>query len=236
MKKKILCIAHRGSSAYKPENTLAAFEKAIEQHADCIELDVQITKDAELVVYHDVFFKDGSLVREKTLAEVKYEGAERGIDVPSLDEVLYFLNNRIKLNIEIKATGIVDALLGKLKLYDRKKIICSSFIHEVLIEIRQKLPTLSTALISCAKYKDPVRILDEAACGILVQNHEFIDQAYVDLLHRKNKLIFAFTVNNRKGFKRMIDLGVDGIFTDYPDLLKSFCLSLETRIEQKTLN
>jgi glycerophosphoryl diester phosphodiesterase len=136
--KKILCIAHRGASAYKPENTICAFEKAIEQGADCIEIDVQRTADYQLVVYHDVNFHDGRLVRDHTLEEIIAEGTKRGIRVVSLDEVFYHLNNRVRLNIEIKSPGVVDLLIKKFDQYDKKKIICSSFIHSCIIELKKQ--------------------------------------------------------------------------------------------------
>jgi glycerophosphoryl diester phosphodiesterase len=218
--RKILCIAHRGASAYRPENTIRAFEKAIEQGADCIEIDVQRTADNELVVYHDLCFRDGRLVRDHNLSEVQCEGRKRGIDVPKLDEVFYCLGSRIKLNIEIKTPGVVDLLRAKFKYYDFSKIICSSFIHSVIIELKYKMPGVSRAPIVASRVINPIKLLDETKSGIIVQNHEFVDAAYVRLLHKKNKLIFVYTVNNESKMVRMIDYKVDGIFTDYPDVLR----------------
>jgi glycerophosphoryl diester phosphodiesterase len=68
---------------------------------------------------------------------------------------------------------------------------------------------------------NPVNLLDQTQSGIIIQNHDFIDQGYVNLLHKKNKMIFAYTVNTIPGFMRMLQSNVDGIFTDYPDVLKS---------------
>ncbi|MBU1044763.1 MAG: glycerophosphodiester phosphodiesterase [Candidatus Omnitrophica bacterium] len=217
--RKILCIAHRGASAYRPENTIKAFEKAIKQHADCIEIDVQKTADNQLVVYHDTSFQNKELLKDQNLAAVKQEGKSRGIDVPTLDEVLDKLNNRIILNIEIKSPGLVDLLVKKLKAYDPKKIICSSFIHSVLSEFEAKAPGIARAPVIGCQMLDPLRLLKNTNSEILVQNHEFVDKNYVELLHKKNKRIFVYTVNKVAALNQMIGYNVDGIMTDYPDVL-----------------
>lgn len=162
--KNVMVYAHRGASAYAPENTLPAFRLAEEQGADGIELDVHLTKDGELVVIHDEKLDRTTngvgLVRDYTLAELKRFCADNGMPgfadarIPTLREVLEEVRpGRMLVNIELK-TGILWYegiekktldLVAELGMQDR--IIYSSFNHYSIAEVRRLAPEAQTAYL-----------------------------------------------------------------------------------------
>src|SRR3989344_4626849 len=118
---RVLRIAHRGASGHKPENTLAAFAKALEIGVDIIELDVRVCKTGELVVFHDMALErttnGNGLVADTSLEELKKLDAGGGEQVPTLKEVIDLVNKRVVLNIEMKGKGVVEQLATILKGY-----------------------------------------------------------------------------------------------------------------------
>src|SRR4051794_23137839 len=109
MKRHYLNVAHRGASAYEPENTLRAFEKAIELGADMSEIDLHLSKDGELIVMHDYSVDQTTnghgAIKEMTLEEIKRLDAGQGEQVPTLQEVIDLVRGRNGLYIELKAEG-----------------------------------------------------------------------------------------------------------------------------------
>ncbi|MCM8824205.1 MAG: glycerophosphodiester phosphodiesterase [Candidatus Omnitrophica bacterium] len=218
--RKILNIAHRGASGYKKENTIESFEEAVNLGADFIELDIQKTKDNQIVVFHDTRLDEGERVSELEFSYLKDRLLNKGIDLPLLEDVLSQFNHRIGINIEIKSFGIVDLLKEKLKVYNTENIIVSSFIHPVLKELKIKLPYLKLGMLVSAYLIDPLNVLNTVGTDLIIQNFEFVDKRYVDLLHSNNKKIFVWTVNEEKDMEFILDMGVEGIITDYPSRLK----------------
>jgi glycerophosphoryl diester phosphodiesterase len=173
-----LKIAHRGYSARYPENTLLAFEKAIEAGADMIELDVHLSRDGELVVIHDDRIdrtSDGTgLVVDQTLAELRrfsYHNRMPGygfVEIPILEEVIDLAGNRAMLNIEIKNCpirhpGIEKRLVDLLDRKDfRERVIVSSFDHHALAEMKRIAGDVKTGMLYNAiwiKFADEVGAL-----------------------------------------------------------------------------
>lgn len=227
MANRIVTIAHRGASGYELENTIEAFKKAIDLGADFIELDVQKSSDDQVIVYHDTKFEDGSVVAEMSSDQAKRKALKKGIKVPVLDEVLKVVNNKIGLNIEIKSAGMIDLLIEKLKGYNTDGIILSSFMHNCLLELKQKAPHISLGALVSIRPMDPLEILHSTKTDLIIQNFEFIDKSYVELLHKNDKKIFVWTVNYIGDIKRAIDFDVDGIITDYPDRVKGVLSNLK---------
>ena len=217
--RKPLIIAHRGARGYKPGNTLESFQEAIRLGADSVELDVQKSADAKLVVLHDYHWKNGCRISDTPYLRIKNAGLKRKIKIPLLEEVLEALNNRIGIDIEIKSMDrdILTLLVRVLKGYNKRKIIISSFIHRHLVELKELLPSLrSGALLSCRPI-DPLPILKAARTDLLIQHAEFVDEEYVRLLHRNKKQIYVWTVNDAADLLRMVRCKVDGIVSDFPD-------------------
>jgi len=146
-------IAHRGASAYEPENTLRAFERAIAQGADWIELDVQLTKDGWPVVLHAADLaattSGRGLVSATSLAELRRLDAGLGEQVPTLDEVVEGFGGRCGLYVELKAPGSAAALAGVLRRHSRAAdLVACSFSLDLVREAATLLPSVPAAWLS----------------------------------------------------------------------------------------
>lgn len=109
----MIVIGHRGACGHETENTITSFEKAIELGVDYVELDVQKTLDGQIVVFHDQKLFNKIPIEEITLSDFKQKLLKTGVDVPTLDEVFEFIDDRIGINIEIKSTIPADLLIEK---------------------------------------------------------------------------------------------------------------------------
>jgi glycerophosphoryl diester phosphodiesterase len=242
-----LVIAHRGGGALAPENTLYAFRRAIDLGADVLELDVRGTADGKLVVMHDATLDrttDGAgQVNEKTLEELKkldaayrwttdsgktYPLRETGITIPTLEEVFTAFPG-MKFNIEPKqaAPSLVKPLceiIRRHKMAD--KIVVGSFNQTVLDDFRRECPEVAT---SASPY-EVGKFLTLYKTGLqesysprmqALQIPEYIDvtSEFIDAAHKRNLKVHVWTVNDPAEMQRLLDAGVDGIITDYPDRL-----------------
>ena len=231
-------VAHRGAMGCAPENTLASFQKAIDMGATMIELDVHLTKDQEIAVIHDSDLSRTTtgrgLAEDMTLAEMRAfdagiaMGAEfRGEKVPTLQEVIELVNHQAALNIEIKAgrnlyPGIVDRILEVISAFGAEdEIVISSFHKAYLREVRQKAQNLEVAVL----FEKPAPgIFDEAVREKWQGLHPWyrlIDKEFVDHACRWGLSVRAWTVNRASEMKDLLQWGVNGIITNFPDLLSS---------------
>ncbi len=230
-----LVIAHRGASAYAPENTLRAFELAARQGADMCELDVQRTADGVLVVFHDDttarWEARGRPVARCTLADLRQLdiGGER---VATLVEVCAFARERgMQLNIELKERGIgadVVRLLRSEQVIDQ--VLISSFWDEALAEVATVAPDLPRALLmGIPTFRPDVRLreswpfLDLKRVGAVAWHPAWqiplLDHV-LPIVRRAGYRVHVWTVNDPDEMQRFLRLGVDGIITDVPDVLR----------------
>ncbi len=237
-----IIIAHRGASAYAPENTLEAFEKAITMGANCIETDVHQTKDGEVVIMHDFsvqrttngkgLIKNLSLEKFKSL-NIKYRKKILETNPPTLEEAIQLINGRCNLIIELKKgnsyyPGIESKIISLIKKYQAETWISAihSFEKEALINITkndshiklQKLIVFNLPLVSFSFDKQFSKDDFSNWQGVNV-NHLFCSKRLIKQLHGLNKTVFAWTVNSPRKAKRLAKRGVDGIITNKPDIL-----------------
>lgn len=230
MSPSFLKIGHRGAKAYEPENTLASIQKAIELNCDMIEVDVHLCKTGELVVIHDDSVdrttNGTGKISELSLKEIKKLNAGNGQQIPTLKVVIDLVLNKTKLNIEIKGTGVSKALVKLMKQYLKKGVnanmfYVSSFNHVELLLFKKMLPQIKTgALIYHLPY-DLAQIGVNLGVYSINVSYEFLTQELVDDAHLKHLKIFVYTVNNYEDINWVRSLGVDGIFSDYPDRLSN---------------
>ncbi len=219
----MLRIGHRGAKAYEPENTLRSFKKALEIGVDAVEFDVRRTKDNQLVVIHDANVKrttDGEgLVSELTLGEIKGFSAEKGEKIPTLKEALNFLDNKVKIVIELKEEGVEEKVLEAIRENGlQKNVVVVSFIEEVLKKIRDLDVDVETGLIY-VKHKDPVKTALELEAGFLLPLYRFTHTANVRKAHENGLKVIVWTINKPEEVKEYQKKGVDGIASDKPDIL-----------------
>jgi glycerophosphoryl diester phosphodiesterase len=249
-------LAHRGASGDAPQNTIAAMKLAIEQHCDGIELDAQLTKDNEVVIYHDWDIKTHSNsegeIGDFTLAELKqfdfgsyFSDEFIGEKIPTLDEILDIVPEDILLNIELKIKSYNDAPLAEktaeiLKRRNRyKNIIISAFNHHNLTKVNKILPQIEVAFLYGGTLIDSVSYMNSTNLNIVSFNlhHDYVSKEVIDELHAQNKEVYIWTVNSVKEAKLFQNMGADGIITNYPDLMKNelnYKLIDERLINEKT--
>jgi glycerophosphoryl diester phosphodiesterase len=237
-------IAHRGISGRYPENTLLAFQRAVEAGADWIELDVHTTSDGVVIVSHDSTANRCTdaqgLFSTMTLAQVKKLDAGRwfaeefaGQRIPTLEETLDFLGDgRIRLCIEIKgpttddnirtARGTVDLLQKRGYL---RHVVISSFNHDCLRAIKTWEPLLATSLDPTPQdgTLTPWELCQQVLrfnINAIQHRHETLTADLIDEAHQHGFSLWTWTVNEPDDMRRVINMGVDGIMSDYADVLR----------------
>ena len=227
-----LVIAHRGASGHRPENTLPAYELAVEQGADMIEIDLHRTRDGAIVVTHDeelAGIGGQGEIAQATLAEVRALDAGAGEPVPTLDEVLDGFAKRIPFNLELKRgkqadyPGLEQATLEAVNQRGLlPRMLFSSFYDPVLARLRTLSPEARVALLISRKF--PQRAVERAkALGAEALNPEdsLVTAGLVREAHAAGLAVYVFTVDEEAELRRFLDLGVDGIFTNHPDRLRA---------------
>lgn len=237
----VLNIAHRGASGRAPENTFAAYDLALELGADYIEQDVRITRDDVLIVYHGENL-DRSVrgpasctgpVAEKTLEQLKTCGVGRSAEIPTLEEVFRRYREKANFYIDIKGTGaprIEEELLRLMGEYGlrepsdgRWRVIVVSFDESSLRTLHDLEPTLplTRAYPGSATSESIRATLDgtrEYAVGVNPWK-DAVDEALVEAAHEHCLQIYPYTANTKPVLERLVSLGVDGIFADFPGRL-----------------
>lgn len=217
---------HRGASGLSPENTLAGFRLAAELGCDNVELDVHLTKDGEVAVIHDDTIDrttNGSgPVSSYRMAELKQFDAGEGERIPSLEEVFQLLKDT-DTNIQIELKGLnMEApcveLVKELGMLDR--VSFTSFFHCRVLQIKNILPDATTGILVACNPVNPIELLAQAKAERLHVNHKVIDARLVEEVHRGGRKIVAWgTILEPQVIDRLIDVGVDIIGSDRPDLL-----------------
>lgn len=221
-KKDFFVIAHRGASAYEPENTLRAFKRAVDMGADIIEFDVRLSRDGTLVVIHDETLERTTngqgAVRSKTLKELRGLDAGLGERVPTLDEVVSEIGGKVALAIEIKERGaeegVVDVIRGH-------SLLCSAFVisfnERVLVRVRELEPRIATGFLYIYTLSPVRRALRCGAC-LLCPYHRFVTSRLVKEAEKASLHVVTWTVDDPKRGEVLRRMGVKAIATNKPDI------------------
>ena len=230
--------AHRGASAHAPENTLAAFELALQQGADAIELDAKLSADGHVVVIHDVTVDRTTgahgRVRDMSLAELRapsagsffssHFGTEK---IPMLEEVFETLGKRIFINVELTnynspGDHLVESVCMLVKKFNlQEHILFSSFYASNLSKARTYLPDVPCGLLALNGLLGSWARSFGFAFGKYAALHPNLADATREQLQRVHRLkgrVHVWTVNTEADMRRLFGWGVDGIFTDDPGL------------------
>jgi glycerophosphoryl diester phosphodiesterase len=232
-----IVFAHRGFSSIAPENTMIAFEKALGFGATGIELDVQLSRDGEVMICHDEKLdrttNGHGLLVQYTRAELQQLDAGSwfsphfaGVRIPTLMEVLELLQGRSTiLNIELK-TGIVDypeleeSVLELTHRYGmHERTIYSSFNHYSMKKLKEVDATARIALLYIAGLYEPWQYAKQLGADAIHPLYYNIRPELVTLSHSVGIKVNPYTVDQESDLKRMVQCGVDGIITNYPDRL-----------------
>jgi len=223
---KVLVIAHRGASGYEPENTLRSVEKALELGADMVEVDVHVSRDGYIVVIHDARLERTTngkgYVKDLTLEELKKLDAGLGEQIPTLEEVIQLVKGKARLVVEIKVPGTEKRVLQEIKenrLEDEALI--TSFYHPVIRRVKKLNPNVQAGVIIASRPVKPAQLAIDAKANALFPKYTFVDQEMVLVAHKNNLVVYPWTVDTLSEINPLIKMGVDGIVTNKPSILKS---------------
>lgn len=241
-------IAHRGASAVAPENTLPAVDIGAGMKADFVEIDVQLTKDGELVVIHDTTLDRTTDVETKfpdrapynvgdfTLEEIRtldagswFSAEYAGIKVPTLQEVLDTLRGRAGLLLEVKSPdlypGIAEAIVadlageGWLQANARSgRLVVQSFDWDFMAEFNALAPQVPAGLLGGPPSEAEMAELSTWADQIN-PNHNQVDAEFIETVHEYGMVTWPYTVDDPERMRELASIGVDGIITNYPAVL-----------------
>jgi glycerophosphoryl diester phosphodiesterase len=240
-----IIIAHRGGAKLAPENTLASFKNAIALGVDMIEIDVHLSRDLEIIVIHDESMdrttNGTGEIRDLTLDEIKkYDAGSwfsedfKNQKVPTLDETLKAINGQCKLLIEIKDgderyPGLEERIVQTIKKRNATQwVVVQSFNKNSILRIKEMYPELITYYLLGKNFNQFYsEISDEISKGNSIErefngiapHYSSLDKNKVALLHNAGYGVYTFTVNDKSDMQKVIEIGVDGIITDSPDIL-----------------
>jgi glycerophosphoryl diester phosphodiesterase len=219
---RILRIGHRGAAGHAPENTIAAIRRGISLGVDFVELDVQCTRDGRLVVMHDQLVDrttDGiGLVSDMTWGELKLLDAGQGEGVPCVEEALAAANGHVGVILEAKTAGIGPAIHRAVETSAFSgRVIYASFLHAEILAIRKLDPLATTmALMECVPLSGAAfaRDADATLAGLSLDS---ATAEFIARLHDAGLEVLLYTVNDPRLIERAIELGADGVISDYPE-------------------
>ena len=230
---------HRGAAAYAPENTMSSFITAHSMKADGIELDVQLTADHQVVVIHDEKLTRTTgakgMVSDWTWDQLRQLDAGsffaprfRGEGIPTLVQVLDYLKTTdMQLNIEIKSS-VLTYQPGLVELVNRQivdsglqsRILVSSFDHKCLMQLKFLNPALPIGLLYSTRLVHPGEYAKSLGAAAIHPFHGNLDREDVEECHRLGIKVNPWTVDTPQDMRRMLDLGVDTLITNCPDLAR----------------
>lgn len=246
-------IAHRGASAYAPENTVPAFDLAVTMGADVVETDVQMTRDGQLVCVHDTTLArttDARLrypyrapwsVGDLTLAEIRsldagswFDGSFAGTRVPTLQETLEAVDGRAGLLLEFKRPalypGIADAAVAELVRAGwlggpvrDAPLVAQSFDWGFMGRFNALAPTVTAGLLGRLPSSRRMRELSGWASQVNPADR-CVSARVVEAAHRNDLVVCPWTVDSGARMRELVALGVDGIITNRPDVLLDVAL------------
>lgn len=229
--------AHRGSSGYFPENTMLAFERAVEMGCDGIETDVQMTCDGELVLIHDEYVDrttdSTGLVKNYTFKDLRRLNASSWYNkklppqqIPTAEELLNMAKSKgIKINFELK-TGIVIYPNIEKKIIQliykhnmQNNVILSSFNHYSMVECKNIDKSLKAGLLYVEGLYRPSRYCKSVGCDAIHPDFHSLTKEIIAEAKQDKILVNSYTVNDEEEMKKLISWNIDGIITNYPDKL-----------------
>lgn len=237
-----LVIAHRGASGTEPENTIPAISRAMEVGADLIEIDVHLTKDGHVVVIHDATVNRTAKgaytgnVKDLTLEQIKELDAgmwkslrRRGTQVPTLEEALLAADGEAIFLIENKASGIerqIAEIIRKTGM--ERNVVYQSFDANSVRTFRTLMPEVPAGVLfgnpgttdDVERAQNMIRTALRSNAQVVAVNYGAVTPEFVRYIQARGLNVWVWTVNGQGDMERMIQAGVDGIITDYPEILR----------------
>jgi len=225
----MLKIGHRGAKGHASENTLISFQKAIELGVDGIELDVHLTSDNHVVVIHDDTVdrttSGTGLINSFNLHALKSLRIDNLCEIPTLLEVLDFIDKKIFVNIELKGKNTAKPVADLIERYILEKnwtydhFIVSSFDWNALQEIRSLNPEIAIGVLTQTDLALAISFADFIKAKSIHPYFHLLTQEYSALMQKKGFHVFPWTVNEHEDIQKIKSMHVHGIISDFPDRL-----------------
>jgi glycerophosphoryl diester phosphodiesterase len=218
---RALVIGHRGASAREVENSLAAFRAAATLGADAVELDIHASADGALIVHHDEMIDRRYLIPQVPAKRIRELRLANGEPIPTLAEALEAAGATLQVFVEVKslAPQFDERLFAALRDGPNPSgYAVHGFDHRIVRRLGQAHPELRRGVLSASYPVEPLTALQDAGATILWQERALVDRALVELLHGAGMTILVWTVDDPADMRRLLELGVDGICTNLPDV------------------
>lgn len=222
-----LCIGHRGARGHAPENTLRGLETGIRLGAHALEFDVQLHPSGELLLMHDLWLDRTTnargLLTEHSLQQLRELDAGEGERIPTLRQALTLIARRVRVNIELKTwNGTAAAVAACVREFLAAgwlptDFLVSSFHWPELAAFHRELPLVPTGALICGVPSDGAAGAQALGAQALNISTEFVDAALLRDAHARGLKVYGYTVNLPAEIALMRQMGLDGVFTDYPE-------------------
>jgi glycerophosphoryl diester phosphodiesterase len=221
----LLCIGHRGAMGHEPENTLSSIRKALVLGTPCVEVDVYRV-DGRLVVFHDDRLErttnGAGYLCEQSFEYLRSLDAGGGQGIPTLEEVCEVIDSKACLNIELKgpctAAPVAELISNLIENgWDKEAILVSSFNHRELLEVKRLNQDIKLGALICGLLVDDSKFAEDLGAFSVHPSLDFVDQRFVDDAHARGLKIYVYTVDHPEDIAKMHKLGVDGVFTGFPE-------------------
>lgn len=224
---QMLKIAHRGAKAYEPENTLQAFQKALDLNSDGIELDVHLSADGHIIVIHDETIdrttNGKGLVNSFSLAELKSFLIDRKYQIPTLNEVFDLVDKRCLINIELKGLATLNKVVALIEEYIAAKnwnynhFIVSSFDWNMLQETSNLNPNIQIGVLTEEDLSKALAFAKKIKAKAIHPDFNLLNTENVHQMQEKGFLVLPWTVNSEEDIQKVKNYNVNGIISDNPD-------------------
>ena len=222
-----LVIGHRGAMGYETENTIASIEKAIELGVSMIEIDVLRIKSGEIMVFHDKrvdrLTNGAGEIEDYFMSDVLALNLVGGHKIPTLQKVLKVVDGRVKINIELKGKRTASKVDQIIRVYERREgyplsnYVISSFDWEELDAFRALNQEVDIAVLTDADPLQAISKAKELKAVAINPYYKNINAEIVEQIHDAGFKVYTYTVNGEADIASVKEMGVDGIFCDYPD-------------------
>ena len=222
----LFCFGHRGARGHEPENTVRSVRKAIDLGARGIEVDVYCV-EGRLVVIHDDTLQRTTQgrgrVMEQTFLHLRSLNAGQGERIPTLEEVFEAVNHRAWINVELKGPQTAAPVVALIERYVKERgwrhdeFLISSFDRDLLAAVRERSAKLQLGVLFERMPARPFALAEKLKACSVHPPMKAVNARFVRAAHRRGFKVFAYTVNRPGDIARMSELGVDGVFSDYPE-------------------
>jgi glycerophosphoryl diester phosphodiesterase len=223
---KLFCFGHRGARGHEPENTVRSVRKALALCADGVEVDVHFA-DGQLVVIHDDTLQRTSngrgRVAKKSFAYLRSLDAGRGERIPTLVEIFTAVNRRAIINVELKGSHTAAPVAALIAEYVGRQgwsfddFLVSSFDHARIREAKEVCPDIRIGALIMKVPRGLAKFAESLGAWSLHADKRCVTPELVTDAHGRGLKVFVFTVNQPREIARMKELGVDGVFSDFPE-------------------